>query len=85
VTDVWDLVIHAGVYYQDDRWEDDANTNLLDAYTKIDFRAGLESERWSVYLFGDNMSDEDIQYSMGPNHLIRGRPATYGLTVRGNF
>ncbi|MFQ5524711.1 MAG: TonB-dependent receptor [Thermoanaerobaculia bacterium] len=37
----------------------DYSLTRRDAYEKIDFRVGLQEERWSVTLFADNVTDED--------------------------
>jgi outer membrane receptor protein involved in Fe transport len=66
-----------------------------DALTVVNARLGLEGERWGVFLFADNLTDEDgaldarnVTFA-GPTPLPatanRLRPRTVGLELRVNF
>ena len=75
----------AVVTYTGSQFNDAANLEEFPSSTKLDLRAGLEWDRWQIYGFIENATDEDIFYGIGPNHPIRARPRTYGVTLRAQF
>jgi outer membrane receptor protein involved in Fe transport len=69
----------------------------IDGYTKIDARIALESENWSIAIFGRNLTDEKVLTYAG-NAPLSGssfgtntfygfvdRPATIGLQIQYDF
>jgi len=48
-----------------ERFIDDANTIKANDYVLTNFRAGLESERWSALLYVENALDQDTPLSGG--------------------
>ena len=57
-----------------------------DAYSKIDFSIGLNSDKWSVALYGENILDNDdsifvMQQTFFNNAHMTLRPRTFGLRV----
>ena len=80
---------HAAVQYADER-TDTINLALpSDETTRLDLRAGIEADRWALYGFVENATDEDgaidvfLQGPMGP--ATRYRPRTVGLQFRTSF
>jgi iron complex outermembrane recepter protein len=61
-------------------------TNELDAYTLVNLRAGVESERYGVYAFLNNADDVVAQLAddnFGGHY--RNKPRTLGITVTARF
>lgn len=60
-----------------------------DSTTTLDLRVGVEGAAWGVYLYGDNVTDEDAAIDptpTGPNGIAnRFRPRSYGLNVRYDY
>jgi len=66
---------------------------IVEAYDVLDMQAGVDFGRWTVELYGKNLTDEDGKTSTGavgtiplgalPTGVIR--PRTYGLTLGFNF
>lgn len=95
----FELDLRAEYHYSDRVFWDDANTETVSGvrfvedphYEVVGVRAtlGSPSERWSLSLWGKNLTDEEYCY----NRLISGTaancvpapPRTYGATVRWNF
>ncbi len=88
---------YLGATYTDER--SDYGIDLLgqpSTYTSEDFtvvnaRIGVETERWSVFLTGTNITDENVEVSqlalladLGAES-VRMRPATYGIELNLNF
>jgi outer membrane receptor protein involved in Fe transport len=78
-----------GVQYASKREDVASSFQPSESVTKLDLRLGLERESWGVYLYADNLTDEDgaIDASAaGPDGLaLRYRPRTWGLTLRYDF
>ena len=65
----------------------------IDAYDVVDLQTGVDFGRWTLELYGKNLTDEDGKTSTGavgsipqgalPTGVIR--PRTYGLTIGFNF
>lgn len=53
------LIANAAVRYTGDRYQDAANEILLEDYTLVNAKLGYEGDRWSVYVFGENLLDEE--------------------------
>ena len=69
------------------------NGSFLDSWTIGNLRAGVESEKWGVHLFVDNLWDERAQLGRGstglgplfnPERVSITRPRTFGVTFRYN-
>jgi outer membrane receptor protein involved in Fe transport len=66
---------------------------VIDAYDVIDLQTGVDFGRWTIELYGKNLTDEDGKTSTGaigsipqgalPTGVIR--PRTFGLTLGFNF
>ena len=59
---------------------------MTDAYSKLDFSLGLNSDKWSVALYGENILDNDdyifvMQQTFFNNAHMTLRPRTFGLRV----
>jgi outer membrane receptor protein involved in Fe transport len=65
----------------------------LSSYTLLDLRAGIEIDRWTVELYGKNLTDEYGRRSLDSDSLLPNgaytmgiiRPRTYGVRVGVNF
>ncbi len=57
--------------------------------TLLDLRAGIENEKWRIWAWGQNVTDEYYWHDSAHvnDMLLRytGMPRTYGVTVRVNF
>lgn len=57
----------------------------IDSYTLVNLRAGVESDRWRVEVWGKNVFDKYYWSTAYPafDTITRyaGMPATYGVTV----
>ena len=57
----------------------------VDSYTVLDLRAGLESDKWRVFLWGKNVGNTYYWNNVNPSFdvVVRyaGMPATYGITA----
>jgi iron complex outermembrane receptor protein len=51
--------VEGNASYQNKRFSEPVNTTILESYTIVDLRFGLESEQWSALLFVDNVFDDD--------------------------
>jgi iron complex outermembrane receptor protein len=79
---------HAGKKY----WQVD-NADVQDPKDLLNLRVGLEAERWSVYLWGKNVTDERAYSEFAPRAFsgldvdigYLTQPRTYGVDARYNF
>jgi outer membrane receptor protein involved in Fe transport len=80
VTHVGDSV--AVVYNQDAK---------IEAYTTADLKLGVESEKWSLYTYVTNLTNQVIQLSRDPGldyltagkpQIFYGRPRTIGVDLK---
>ena len=81
--------LYGGIQYASER-TDTVNFAIDgDSTTRLDLRFGVESDSWSAYLFGDNVTDEDgaiaPYYSGAAGPATRLRPFTFGLQLRAWF
>lgn len=64
---------------------------VSDEITIVNARIGVEADQWSVFLFGENLADEDGEHSQLASLVELGidpvhpRPLTYGVEVNFNF
>lgn len=79
ITRVGDSV--AQVYHQDAK---------IDAYTTADLKLGVESEKWSIYTYVTNLTNQAVQLFRDPNNetgtgkpqIYYGRPRTMGVDLK---
>jgi len=73
-------------------WQVD-NLDVQDPLDLLSFRAGFETDRWGLYAWGRNITDEDYYTDFNPNEFtglgydigFRGQPASYGVEARIRF
>jgi outer membrane receptor protein involved in Fe transport len=65
-------LLEADVQYEDKRYIDEFNDREVDAYTLVNFRAGVQTDKWDVLLYVNNVFDDDT---------IRSWSASTGLTA----
>jgi len=73
-------------------WQVD-NLDVQDPLNLLSFRAGFETDRWGLYAWGRNITDEDYYTDFNPTEFtglgfdigFRGQPATYGVEARIRF
>ncbi|NIB42413.1 TonB-dependent receptor [Pseudomaricurvus alkylphenolicus] len=86
-------VAFLGATYTDERsdYSPPDLTYTSDAFTLVNARVGVVAEHWSVFLTGENITDQNpevsqlaalIQFGVDP---VRMRPATYGVEVNYKF
>ena len=67
-----------------------------DGYTQVNMRVGIESEKWALSFFADNVFDEDINLGSRPGAVAfdfvtgdaaftQGQPRTIGVNLRVNY
>jgi outer membrane receptor protein involved in Fe transport len=92
--ETWQGVIRASASFVPKRYNfaDNNPAERLNAYQLVDVQVGVESERYDILLFADNLTNEVVEYAfLGDPSLplerffAVGRPRTIGLTVRGRF
>ncbi|MFK8048193.1 MAG: TonB-dependent receptor [Halioglobus sp.] len=93
LTDIWALrarfdLEHRGKKY----WQVD-NLDVQDSLNLLGARIGLESESWSVVVWGENLTDEEYYTDYNPAEFsgsatdigFPSQPRSYGVDVRFNF
>ena len=89
VIETFGLFGRLGVSYTSDRGNPAYDTFINgDALTLVDGRIGLEGERYGVFVFADNITNEDgaISYiNVGTGQASRYRPRSIGVELRGKF
>ena len=93
LTDTWALrarfdLEHRGKKY----WQVD-NLDVQDSLNLLGARIGLESESWSVVVWGENLTDEEYYTDYNPAEFsgsatdigFPSQPRTYGVDLRFNF
>ncbi len=83
----WDLFGRVGGQFASERSNTALGGSLPGDNTFIvDSRIGVEGDLFGVYLFADNLTDEDGAISFrNVNGAVRPRPRTFGLQVRATF
>ncbi|MEM7764056.1 MAG: TonB-dependent receptor [Pseudomonadota bacterium] len=74
--------------YIGDQAFDFENTNKQSGYSLINLRAGTTFRNWGIYLWSENLLDEEyIQWSapIGSAIAYQGPPRTYGLSLEYSF
>jgi len=77
--------VNGNAQYTSKRYDPVNQATPSDAMTLLGLRFGVEWDRWSAYLYGDNLTDEDgaINASSFMGQVaLRPRPRTFGLTLR---
>jgi iron complex outermembrane recepter protein len=73
-------------------WQVD-NLDVQNPLDLVSFRAGFETDRWGLYAWGKNITDEDYFTDYNPTEFsglgfdigFRGQPASYGVEGRVRF
>lgn len=85
----WQGFVYGGAQYASARSDTVNFAPDSDKTTKVDVRLGVEGETWSVYLFADNLTDEDgaiAPFAFGPTGpALRFQPRTVGVQVSASF
>lgn len=55
----WDLVLDVAGQYQSKRNQDSNAFHFFGSYFNVDARIGLDAETWSVFLYGENVLNDD--------------------------
>ncbi len=75
--------------YTSDRVDLLNNAIPSDDYTVVDMRLGVEGKAWGIYLFGDNLTDEngaiDVSFLTALGTAPRLRPRSYGVNTSFSF
>lgn len=88
------LIGNLGVSYAGSSRVNKSEPKILSAYTLVDARIGLKANRWSAWLFGDNLTNRHPTTNIGDSLLFtlkgldRGatvRPRTFGIDVSYDF
>jgi outer membrane receptor protein involved in Fe transport len=59
-----DWYARASWQWQDERWADTANLVTLDSYSLVDGQLGIQTDRWFVAVYGENLFDNDtVRYA----------------------
>ncbi|MFC4313064.1 TonB-dependent receptor domain-containing protein [Steroidobacter flavus] len=67
-------------------WPIGPRSTLLDSYTTVNARIGVGTERWTVAIFGTNLTDERYLLDANlPTYELVGRPRTVGLEAQVGF
>jgi iron complex outermembrane receptor protein len=81
--------VYGGVQYASELSDTLNFATDSDTITQVDLRTGVEADRWSAFLFADNLFDEDgavAPYALGPTGpATRLRPLTVGLQLSARF
>jgi len=89
--DGWDIRLRGDINHVGKRPFDVTNLLIADAYTTVNFYAGIQNDRYEIGLYGNNVTDED--YLTGgslpslffPPLLTVGDPSIFGLRLRARF
>ena len=77
------LVVRGEWRYTGKQYFDLENQLQQSAYSLLNGRAGVSTQRFDVFVWGSNLADEryiDYAYNFGAAHL--GNPRTYGMSFR---
>ncbi|WP_374595018.1 TonB-dependent receptor [Sphingosinicella sp.] len=88
-----EFMLHTGLTYRGDQFQDSANLRRKDGYTLMNARTGIRSEdnRWGVYLWAKNLTNKRyitapaVLDLMGTRHERYGTPRKYGVSLEYNF
>lgn len=88
----WSFVARASLEMVGERTITDNSLTSIsgDDNKRINARFGVENDRWGVYLFGENLNNDDNRINPAGTALARGyasryRPSTIGLNVRFDY
>ncbi len=83
----WNFFARIDVIGVGKRYLDDANTVEDSAYALVNAKIGIEEDHWDIYLWADNLLDQDyIVFENTSNGIAEdGDPVTMGLTVSYRF
>ena len=67
-------------------WWDPANTTVRDPVNLLGLRLGVQSDDWSVMLWGKNVNDVEYNTEWSPGGFVfKGKPASYGVDFTKHF
>ena len=81
----WEGYFHTDVQYRDTLLTNSGGTFLFaDDSLTLRARIGAQNDRWGIFLFADNLFDEDGAYQPGfpPQPPLRLRPRTIGVNLK---
>jgi iron complex outermembrane receptor protein len=83
----WNFMGRVDVIGIGKRYLDDANTVEESAYALVNAKAGVEGEHWDIYLWSDNLLDEEYIVFENTSKGITedGDPVTFGVSVGYRF
>jgi outer membrane receptor protein involved in Fe transport len=64
LADAMDLVAQADFQWTDKRYIENTNESWVDAYSITNFRLGLQSRRWEVWAYANNVFENDTVYTV---------------------
>ena len=78
------LQTNLSINYVGERAGDPSNTLVFDSYKKVNLKAGISSDNYQVYIWGDNLLDNEIHTSglvinLPASTLARGRQVGLGI------
>ena len=81
-----ELVVRGDYQRLGETWWDPANTTVRDPVNLLGLRVGVQSDDWSVMLWGKNVNDVEYNTEWSPGgFLFKGKPAQYGIDFTKNF
>jgi len=81
-----ELVVRGDYQRLGDTWWDPANTTVRDPVNLLGLRVGLQSDDWSLMLWGKNVNDVEYNTEWSPGGFVfKGKPASYGIDFSKNF
>jgi hypothetical protein len=82
------LVTHADVAHVSESFVDLGTTDLLASYVETNLRFGIESDRWSITAFADNLLDVVAEAGFAQTKafgVARSKPQTLGVRANLKF
>jgi len=91
IADEMDLVLNASHTSRSDGYVDVQNATAISGNSLVNLSAGVETDRFSLQVFGQNVTDDRYDIAFGgfraPSAVgvIRAQGAVYGVTLRAGF
>jgi iron complex outermembrane receptor protein len=81
-----EIVVRGDYQRLGETWWDPANTTVRDPVNLLGLRLGVQSDDWSVMLWGKNVNDVEYNTEWSPGGFVfKGKPARYGVDFTRNF
>jgi iron complex outermembrane receptor protein len=81
-----EFVVRGDYHRLGETWWDPANTTVRDPVNLLDLRVGMQSDDWSVMLWGRNVNDVEYNTEWSPGGFVfKGKPARYGVDFTKSF